>query len=225
MKHARLWASILIAAILSLTLIPDGAVMAQQEGIGLNVSPADSALSEEESAQAKKKEQSELLRAMEKEALLKLDIPEDRAEELIAFIENVDREEAGKNLEAVYLVLTSEDFQTLFVHPEVQDLIQALIARGAEFAYTDRELTVEILETLEVQPEYIYLFMRILEATDDVQDNVLAIARSDIGIKLISLVQNRFDHEALEDFMGSLLSVMENAQEMRMQQDGSQTEQ
>ena len=61
--------------------------MAQQEGIGLNVSPADSALSEEESAQAKKKEQSELLRAMEKEALLKLDIPEDRAEELIAFIE------------------------------------------------------------------------------------------------------------------------------------------
>ena len=225
MKHARLWASILIAAILSLTLIPDGAVMAQQEGIGLNVSPADSALSEEESAQAKKKEQSELLRAMEKEALLKLDIPEDRAEELIAFIENVDREEAGKNLEAVYLVLTSEDFQTLFVHPEVQELIQALIARGAEFVYTDRELTVEILETLEVQPEYIYLFMRILEATDDVQDNVLAIARSDIGIKLISLVQNRFDHEALEDFMGSLLSVMENAQEMRMQQDGSQTEQ
>ena len=225
MKHARLWASILIAAILSLTLIPDGAVMAQQEGIGLNVSPADSALSEEESAQAKKKEQSELLRAMEKEALLKLDIPEDRAEELIAFIENVDREEAGKNLEAVYLVLTSEDFQTLFVHPEVQDLIQALIARGAEFVYTDRKLTVEILETLEVQPEYIYLFMRILEATDDVQDNVLAIARSDIGIKLISLVQNRFDHEALEDFMGSLLSAMENAQEMRMQQDGSQTEQ
>ena len=225
MKHARLWASILIAAILSLTLIPDGAVMAQQEGIGLNVSPADSALSEEESAQAKKKEQSELLRAMEKEALLKLDIPEDRAEELIAFIENVDREEAGKNLEAVYLVLTSEDFQTLFVHPEVQELIQALIARGAEFVYTDRELTVEILETLEVQPEYIYLFMRILEATDDVQDNVLAIARSDIGIKLISLVQNRFDHEALEDFMGSLLSAMENAQEMRMQQDGSQTEQ
>lgn len=74
----------------------------------------------------------------------------DTAVELLEKMENVDKDELMKDLMALQVLLQSEEFQTIMNYQEIKELIQEMIATVIDFARTDQDLCIEILDKLGV---------------------------------------------------------------------------
>jgi Fe2+ transport system protein B len=68
--------------------------------------------------------------------------------DLLEKMENVDKEELMKNLIAVQTLLQSEEIRTIMNYQEMKELIQEVIATEIDFAKSDPELCIEVLDKL-----------------------------------------------------------------------------
>ena len=81
------------------------------------------------------------------EAIKEID---ETAAQLLEKLEHVDKQQLMKNLIALQALLQSEEFRTIINYQEIKDLIQEMLASVIDFAKSDEELCIEILDKLGI---------------------------------------------------------------------------
>ena len=81
------------------------------------------------------------------EAIKEID---ETAVQLLEKLEHVDKQQLMKNLIALQALLQSEEFRTIINYQEIKDLIQEMLASVIDFAKTDDELCIEVLDKLGI---------------------------------------------------------------------------
>ena len=81
------------------------------------------------------------------EAIKEID---ETAVQLLEKLEHVDKQQLMENLIALQALLQSEEFRTIINYQEIKDLIQEMLASVIDFAKTDEELCIEVLDKLGI---------------------------------------------------------------------------
>ena len=81
------------------------------------------------------------------EAIKEID---ETAVQLLEKLEHVDKQQLMENLIALQALLQSEEFRTIINYQEIKDLIQEMLASVIDFAKTDDELCIEVLDKLGI---------------------------------------------------------------------------
>ena len=81
------------------------------------------------------------------EAIKEID---ETAAQLLEKLEHVDKQQLMKNLIALQALLQSEEFRTIINYQEIKDLIQEMLASVIDFAKSDEELCIEVLDKLGI---------------------------------------------------------------------------
>ena len=81
------------------------------------------------------------------EAIKEID---ETAVQLLEKLEHVDKQQLMKHLIALQALLQSEEFRTIINYQEIKDLIQEMLASVIDFAKTDEELCIEVLDKLGI---------------------------------------------------------------------------
>lgn len=140
------------------------------------------------------------------------EMPQEKADEAhtdpVEILEGLDTEEILSSLQKLYDLYESESFQKLLKYPEFVDFLKELVIKGAEFARSEKEVTVKILTALELSEKEISLLMLLLDTSEDVVREVREFAESDEGRKMISFAEENLDEGQLADFLSELLSAI-----------------
>lgn len=75
---------------------------------------------------------------------------DETAVQLLEKLEHVDKQQLMKNLIALQALLQSEEFRTIINYQEIKDLIQEMLASVIDFAKSDEELCIEVLDKLGI---------------------------------------------------------------------------
>ena len=81
------------------------------------------------------------------EAIKEID---ETAVQLLEKLEHVDKQQLMENLIALQALLQSEEFRTIINYQEIKDLIQEMLASVIDFAKSDEELCIEVLDKLGI---------------------------------------------------------------------------
>ena len=81
------------------------------------------------------------------EAIKEID---ETAAQLLEKLEHVDKQQLMKNLIALQALLQSEEFRTIINYQEIKDLIQEMLTSVIDFAKSDEELCIEVLDKLGI---------------------------------------------------------------------------
>ena len=70
--------------------------------------------------------------------------------QLLEKLEHVDKKQLMENLNALQVLLQSEEFRKIINYQEIKDLIQEMLASVIDFAKNDEELCIEVLEEMGI---------------------------------------------------------------------------
>ena len=123
--------------------------------------------------------------------------------------EGMTKEQAAEYLRLTAQVVTSQEFQDLLAHVEVQDLLKEVIKRAAALTKEDPEMVKEILRTLGIKEGVI----EVLALAYDHMDVLTAIAEeyleSEEGQQLLGVLEQLKDDVNYQELVKGLVEVME----------------
>jgi len=124
-------------------------------------------------------------------------------QEMEDVIASMSPEEIMECVNSVTSILMSDEVQDLLKYPEVKDLAQTVMERMLDMAVTEPELTSEILETMGVSREAVYLYVKIVEETNMTGSALTEFAGSEGGQQVIKKAKELASDEQVRSLLNT----------------------
>lgn len=138
--------------------------------------------------------------------------PEAEAASLADWIMSLDPEELEKALDTILNAVSSESFQSLIVHKEVQDLILTILNKAKDFVLEEPDLAKQICDKIGI-PEAVLCFLSeglmFADSTKEELEQYIGSENETAAIEAASLLLHNPDiQDKLNQIAGYLKEVL-----------------
>ena len=123
--------------------------------------------------------------------------------------EGMSKEQAVEYLRLTAEVVTSEEFQALLAHVEVQELLKEVIKRGVVFVEEEPELVKEILRTLGIKEGVIDILALGIDNMDVLIYMAGEYLESEEGKQLIDVLSELKDNVDYQELVQGLVELVD----------------